>query len=279
MQAQANPVKPSTGRAARSGQRVRPVLAAQKPLIVPIRVRISGLRLAGIGVLDMHRTYGVSLSFKNDPFKSVKINTSFDENPAIADMLQSSLEDELRELFTTGIPELVHKLSLQKIREAQPTFAPQSKPKPRLRRGGSGTVKSMPSSPELRREVSHNPQPPKASSRPLSRLDSNPSPASGVAKQLTTHHLQHNTLSPYSVADEHVMHRYVGRHGMPFGYCIAHGPASDNAGAAPLPLPQFPSSPPRPNHPNATTRYASSSQRRTRQSKPCAQSPKISIAG
>lgn len=30
-------------------------------------------------------------------------------------MLQTSLEQELRELFNTGIPELVHKLSLQHI--------------------------------------------------------------------------------------------------------------------------------------------------------------------
>jgi hypothetical protein len=153
----------------------------------------------------MHRTYGVSLSFKTDPFKSVKINTSFDENPAIADMLQASLEGELRELFTTGIPELVHKLSLQKLRERQAPSKPKPRPKPRPR---AASVKSMPSSPELRRSVSHNPQATHARtrSRPLSRLDSNPSP---VARQLTTHHLQHNTLSPYSrgVADDHVMHR------------------------------------------------------------------------
>lgn len=82
-----------------------------------------------------------------------QVNTSFDENPTIAEMLQSSLESELRDLFTTGIPELVHKLSLQHL-EDERRLGHMKNGKVVNKKKARVTAKSMPSSPELRRQTS-----------------------------------------------------------------------------------------------------------------------------
>eukprot|EP00124_Ichthyophonus_hoferi_P002962 Ihof_evm3s229 gene=Ihof_evmTU3s229 len=123
--AQANPVWPTLARA-RAGRRAT-ILAAAKPLIVPIHIRISALELDGIGVLDMHVHRGTTLTFKNDPLVAVKINTSFDEQPAIQEMLQSTLEEELRDLFNKSLPQLVHTLSLQHLHPKPNAGSPQCK--------------------------------------------------------------------------------------------------------------------------------------------------------
>jgi hypothetical protein len=53
----------------------RPMLAAAKPLVVPMDMRISQVRLRGIIVLVVDKEKGVTLVFKNDPLESVVVNS------------------------------------------------------------------------------------------------------------------------------------------------------------------------------------------------------------
>ncbi|KJE94267.1 hypothetical protein CAOG_04936 [Capsaspora owczarzaki ATCC 30864] len=109
--AQANPIHPTKPRSAitRHG-----ILAANKRLVVPMEVRISAFRLNGVCVLDVGLKTGVSLSFKSDPLKSVKVNTTFDDQANVKRQLQNMIEEQLRILVNHDLPRMVHLISLGK---------------------------------------------------------------------------------------------------------------------------------------------------------------------
>eukprot|EP01135_Chromosphaera_perkinsii_P004359 Nk52_evm10s279 gene=Nk52_evmTU10s279 len=122
--AQANPVNPQKPKSALSKHGI---LAANKPLIVPLKIKISQLSLNGIAVLDVSKSHGVTLAFKNDPFRSVLVNTTFDDQPSVRRHLQTIIEEQLKDLFNNGIPRMVHehsqKSQLKKTNLAKPTTA------------------------------------------------------------------------------------------------------------------------------------------------------------
>lgn len=93
------------------------ILAANWPLIVPMRLRISNLVLRGITVLVVDKHKGVTLVFKNDPLEKVDVNSTFDNIPNIRRFLQTQIEDQLRKMFQEDLPALIHNLSLVYLKE------------------------------------------------------------------------------------------------------------------------------------------------------------------
>ncbi|KAJ3091495.1 ERMES complex subunit [Quaeritorhiza haematococci] len=91
------------------------ILAANRPLIVPMQLRISNLRLRGIIVLVVDKHKGVTLVFKNDPLEKVDVNSTFDNIPNIRRFLQNQIEGQLRKMFQDDLPQLIHNLSLMVI--------------------------------------------------------------------------------------------------------------------------------------------------------------------
>ncbi|KAJ3161906.1 ERMES complex subunit [Geranomyces variabilis] len=88
------------------------VLAANWPLVVPMRLKISNLVLRGIIVLVVDKHKGVTLVFKNDPLEKVDVNSTFDNIPNIRRFLQLQIETQLRKMFQEDLPALIHMLSL-----------------------------------------------------------------------------------------------------------------------------------------------------------------------
>ncbi|KAI9250615.1 hypothetical protein BY458DRAFT_524564 [Sporodiniella umbellata] len=89
------------------------ILAADQPLIVPMVLRISQLKLRGIVVLVVSKTKGITLVFKNDPLESVQVSSTFDHITMLRDYLQCQIENQLRNMFQDELPMMVHNLSLR----------------------------------------------------------------------------------------------------------------------------------------------------------------------
>ena len=105
--------KQSTSQLARH---TRPkILAADQPLVVPMLLRISDLRLRGIIVLVVSKTKGITLVFKNDPLESIVISSTFDSVTSVRNFLQREIEKQLRNLFQEDLPVMIHNLSLRHI--------------------------------------------------------------------------------------------------------------------------------------------------------------------
>ncbi|KAI9352163.1 hypothetical protein BDR26DRAFT_907376 [Obelidium mucronatum] len=99
------------------------ILAANHPLVVPMRLRISNLRLRGIIVLVIDKTKGTTLVFKNDPLEKVDVNSTFDGVASVRRFLQSQIEGQLRQMFKEELPMLIHKLSLVLIQQQEEAAA------------------------------------------------------------------------------------------------------------------------------------------------------------
>lgn len=87
------------------------MLAAHKPFVVPMEMRISKVKLRGIVVLVVDKEKGVTLVFKNDPLEGVVVNSTFDDIPNIQRMLQNRIEAQFRRMFQTELPQMIHTLS------------------------------------------------------------------------------------------------------------------------------------------------------------------------
>lgn len=89
------------------------ILAADCPLIVPMQLKISLMRLRAIVVLIVSRSTGITLSFKTDPLESVLVSSTFDSLPSVRRHLQAEIENRLRDLFQKEIPAMLHSLSTE----------------------------------------------------------------------------------------------------------------------------------------------------------------------
>ena len=87
------------------------MLFAASPLTVPMRVRLSEVKLRAIVVLVVSRNKGITLVFKNDPLESVKVSSTFDGVGVIQRYLQEEIEGQLREMFRDDLPSIIHRLS------------------------------------------------------------------------------------------------------------------------------------------------------------------------
>lgn len=95
------------------------VLAADQPLVVPMLLRISDLKLRGIVVLVVSKTKGITLVFKNDPLESIIVSSTFDSVTSVRSFLQREIENQLRNLFQEDLPVMIHNLSLRHIQSEQ----------------------------------------------------------------------------------------------------------------------------------------------------------------
>ncbi|KAJ2747663.1 ERMES complex subunit [Coemansia sp. BCRC 34301] len=95
------------------------VVAAAQPLVVPMLLRISGLKLHGIIVLAVSKQDGITLVFRSDPLVSVEVHSTFDSVPSVRSMLQREIEATLRSLFQDDLPVIVHDMSVNEIRRAR----------------------------------------------------------------------------------------------------------------------------------------------------------------
>ncbi|KAG2187062.1 hypothetical protein INT44_003290 [Umbelopsis vinacea] len=114
---QANPMhskKSQLPRHARPG-----ILAADQPLVVPMLLRISDLKLRGIVVLVVSKTKGITLVFKNDPLENILISSTFDSVSSVRNFLQREIEKQLRTMFQEDLPVMIHNLSLRYINKEQ----------------------------------------------------------------------------------------------------------------------------------------------------------------
>ncbi|KNE68358.1 hypothetical protein AMAG_19798 [Allomyces macrogynus ATCC 38327] len=87
------------------------MIAANAPLIVPLQLKISQLRLYGIASLVVDQAKGITLAFKNDPLENVNVSSTFDHMATIRRFLQSEIEKLLKKLFKEDLPALVHSSS------------------------------------------------------------------------------------------------------------------------------------------------------------------------
>ncbi|KAL0074434.1 hypothetical protein J3Q64DRAFT_1778064 [Phycomyces blakesleeanus] len=95
------------------------ILAAHQPLVVPMLLRISDLKLRGIVVLVVSKTKGITLVFKNDPLESILVSSTFDSVTSVRNFLQREIEKQLRNLFQEDLPVMIHNLSLRHIQSEQ----------------------------------------------------------------------------------------------------------------------------------------------------------------
>lgn len=163
---QANPLRQKTSAASPDILSSPSILFASTPLVVPMTLKLSCLKLRAIVVLVISRLEGVTLVFKNDPLESVEVSSTFDSVSAIQAFVQSEIERQLRELFRTELPGIIHNLSRRWIK-SQSNLSSSSPSKP---------INPTPTSTHL------NSRPP-LSSRPSSIVeprsrDNSPSPAS-----------------------------------------------------------------------------------------------------
>lgn len=93
------------------------IVAAQDPLVVPLELCISQVRIRGFVVLLFSWARGLSISFKNDPLEQVVVDSTFNTLPSIHKYLQNEIERRLGNLFREEIPRLAHKLTLNTIRK------------------------------------------------------------------------------------------------------------------------------------------------------------------
>ncbi|GAA96963.1 uncharacterized protein L969DRAFT_66775 [Mixia osmundae IAM 14324] len=93
------------------------ILFASAPLIVPMKLRLSDLKLHAIIILVISKQKGITLVFKTDPLQSVKVSSTFDSVGAIQGFIQREIEGQLREMFRSDLPSIIHKLSQRWLSE------------------------------------------------------------------------------------------------------------------------------------------------------------------
>ncbi|WFC97480.1 ERMES complex subunit [Malassezia yamatoensis] len=189
-QVQANPLaKPSAPRmglfAAPAAQ--RGMLFAASPLIVPMRVKLSEMRLRAIVVLVVSRSKGVTLVFKNDPLESVRVSSTFDSVGVIQKYLQEEIEAQLREMFREDLPSIIHRLSQDWLR----TNVPLAK-EDRFSTGHSDAVSQYP--PYTSTDISQDPFVTNHTQDQITRTPSQPSGLARLASAHSSHGLADLTI-------------------------------------------------------------------------------------
>ena len=88
-------------------------VAASSPLTIPVQITLSSFKLSGFVILVFSKAKGITLVFRNDPLESLKVSSTFDSIPFIADYLQKEIERQVRRIFQEDLPVAVHRLSLR----------------------------------------------------------------------------------------------------------------------------------------------------------------------
>ncbi|CAJ0840521.1 21136_t:CDS:2 [Entrophospora sp. SA101] len=85
----------------------RGILAADQPLVVPMLLRLSNLKLRGIFVLVVSKQKGITLAFKSDPLEKIDVTSTFDSISTIQRFLQNEIEKRLRTMFQEDLPSII----------------------------------------------------------------------------------------------------------------------------------------------------------------------------
>ncbi|CAI5757356.1 unnamed protein product [Candida verbasci] len=88
------------------------VLASQE-FAIPLDLKLSDIKISGIGIIVFSKSKGLTLVFRNDPLDSIKVSSTFDTVQVLANFLQKQIEDQIRDLFRETLPTLIHQLSLK----------------------------------------------------------------------------------------------------------------------------------------------------------------------
>ena len=88
-------------------------LAAATGLTIPLQITLSEFRLSGFIILVFSRQKGLTIVFKDDPLESLKVSSTFDSIPFVANYLQKEIETQLRNLLMDELPAIIHRLSLK----------------------------------------------------------------------------------------------------------------------------------------------------------------------
>ncbi|RMZ86807.1 hypothetical protein DV736_g5967, partial [Chaetothyriales sp. CBS 134916] len=107
---QANPL--NTYLLTRASFAVPNPLAAATGLTIPLQITLSDFRLSGFIILVFSRQKGLTIVFKDDPLESLKVSSTFDSIPFVANYLQKEIETQLRNLLMDDLPAIIHRLSL-----------------------------------------------------------------------------------------------------------------------------------------------------------------------
>lgn len=116
---QANPL--NTYLLTRSSFATPQPLAAATGLTIPLQITLSDIRLSGFIILVFSRQKGLTIVFKDDPLESLRVSSTFDSIPFVANYLQKEIEGQLRNLLMDELPAIIHRLSLR-------LWAPEHKP-------------------------------------------------------------------------------------------------------------------------------------------------------
>src|SRR5271163_207185 len=88
-------------------------LAAASGLTIPLQITLSEIKLSAFIILVFSRQKGLTLVFRNDPLESLKVSSTFDSIPFVANYLQKEIEAQLRILLMDELPAIIHRLSLR----------------------------------------------------------------------------------------------------------------------------------------------------------------------
>lgn len=91
------------------------MLAANKPLIVPMHIRMIDIRIRALVRVSFHLWKGLTIKFINDPLESVTISTTFDALPKLRSFLQQDIESKLREAILRDLPDAIYQWSREWI--------------------------------------------------------------------------------------------------------------------------------------------------------------------
>ncbi|KZT24553.1 hypothetical protein NEOLEDRAFT_1067006 [Neolentinus lepideus HHB14362 ss-1] len=127
----------------------RGMLAAKQPLVVPMLLRLSHIKLSSYVVLVVSKQKGITLVFKTDPLQNVDINSTFDSIAVIQKYIQREIEGQLRQMFREDLPGIIHRLSQQWVKAK--VEAPYLSKRPKAQ---STDAMSLPSIPRYPRTAS-----------------------------------------------------------------------------------------------------------------------------
>lgn len=83
------------------------------PFNLPLDLKLSDIKISGIGIIVFSKSKGLTVVFRNDPLDSIKVSSTFDTVQVLAKFLQKQIENQIRDLFRETLPTLLHQLSLK----------------------------------------------------------------------------------------------------------------------------------------------------------------------
>ena len=75
-------------------------------------MKLSDIKINGIGIIVFSKSKGLTLVFRNDPLDSIKVSSTFDTVQVLANFTKQ-IENQIRDLFRETLPTLIHQLSLK----------------------------------------------------------------------------------------------------------------------------------------------------------------------